>query len=547
MDKSRYNDIIQTWITEVENHAGTDAELTLKCCVDIIQYGMKTKDDALIAFGYYYTGVVYYTLNKGPLFYEAITNALSYLNRIEDWELTSRCYNLLGIASVNRGNIAVALDYYIDAIKYSAKAKADLLKAIACVNVGALYNQCGRYYEAIINLEYSLSYFGSHPELERYHEYMISTYDNIAKSYFLQGKLAEAKQSFEAIYENHADHCSPIDRLTVLCTEAMYYHVMGDHENCERCIAEVHGKTRPNMPIMDMFVDYYDYCKVLLERNKEKEFWHIMDILEPMVKTVDITNLMLRIVGLKIKFYRKNGKNGDYLKACGLYYELSERAEVENRTMMSSIINLRKNYEDMNREKKQVEIRNIELQEKSETDPLTQLNNRLRLNNYSETVFQHAAEKEQSLIVEILDIDNFKGFNDTYGHQAGDECLVKVAEVLKTMETEHNAFVSRYGGDEFVLIYKGISKEEAVIYAEELRRKIINLAIPHEKNAGAKCVTISQGLCWDVPVKGNKMWDFLHVADNMLYRVKQKQRNNYCVGNVKESEESFIIGKSWNS
>ena len=123
MDKSRYNEIIQNWMTEVEENADRNAELTLRYCMDIIQYGVKTKDDALVSFGYYYSGMVYYTLNDGMLFYEAVTNALFYLNRIEDWELMSKCYNFLGIASMNRGNVAVALDYYINAIKYCIKAE----------------------------------------------------------------------------------------------------------------------------------------------------------------------------------------------------------------------------------------------------------------------------------------------------------------------------------------------------------------------------------------------------------------------------------------
>ena len=70
-------------MNEVEVNANSNAELTLKYCMDIIQYGMKTKDDALISYGYYYSGIVYYTLNDGMLFYEAVTNALFYLNRIE--------------------------------------------------------------------------------------------------------------------------------------------------------------------------------------------------------------------------------------------------------------------------------------------------------------------------------------------------------------------------------------------------------------------------------------------------------------------------------
>ena len=547
MDKSRYNEIIQNWITEVEENADSNAELTLRYCMDIIQYGIKTKDDALISFGYYYSGMLYYTLNDGILFYEAITNALFYLNRIEDWELMSKCYNFLGIASMNRGNVAVALDYYINAIKYCVKAGADLQKAIIGINIGALYNQCGRYNDAISHIESSLEFFSSNPKDPYYHDHMMCAYGNLAKAYLLKGKLEESRKCFDSIYADHIKDGNLVDRVAVLCAEAMYFHVAGEDENCEKCIAEIHEHTTANMPIMDMFDDYYDYCRILLERDKTKEFWNILDIMEPMVKSVNLSNLMLRLLALKIKFYRKKGQNSKYLKTCSQYYELSEQAEKESRAMTNSIINLRKNFEEVNKEKEEVQIRNLELQEKSETDPLTKLNNRFRLNDYTETAFQKAMEKGTPLAVEILDIDNFKGYNDYYGHQTGDECLIKLAEVLKSMEKEHNAFVARYGGDEFILIYENISKEQAIIYAEELRRKMINQAIVHAKTSAAEYVTISQGICWDIPTDENKMWDFLHTADNMLYRVKQKERNNYCVGSLKESEAANVIGKSWNS
>jgi len=293
---------------------------------------------------------------------------------------------------------------------------------------------------------------------------------------------------------------------------------------------------------MDMFDDYYDYCKVLLDRDKEEEFWHVMEIMEPMVKSVDITNLLLRMIALKMRFYRKHGKNADYLKAAGLYFELSERAEFENRAIMNSIINLRTNLEEANREREQAELRNQLLQEKSETDALTGLSNRFRLNDYSEEAFQRALDRKTSLAVEILDMDNFKGYNDLYGHQRGDECIQLVASAIKSME-EFGAHTFRYGGDEFMLIYEDVTKEEMIEYMSELRNRVINLGIIHRASKISDVMTISQGVCWDTPVQGNRMWDYLHAADDMLYRVKQKKRNNFCIGNLSEAADQIIMSQ----
>ena len=119
-------------------------------------------------------------------------------------------------------------------------------------------------------------------------------------------------------------------------------------------------------------------------------------------------------------------------------------------------------------------------------------------------------------------------------------CIQQVAAVIKSME-EFGAFTARYGGDEFVLIYEGATKEDVIRYTAELRRRVMNLQIEHRRSKESNIVTISQGVCWDIPAHGNRMWDYLHSADEMLYRVKQRKRNNFCIGNLTEAADQIIM------
>ena len=208
--------------------------------------------------------------------------------------------------------------------------------------------------------------------------------------------------------------------------------------------------------------------------------------------------------------------------------------------MMNNVLNLRHTLEELNIEKQEIEEKNALLQEKSETDALTGLYNRFRLNDYSEEAFQRAVDNGTSLAVELMDLDNFKGYNDLYGHQKGDECLQKIARAIKSME-EFGAFSARYGGDEFILIYEGKTKEEIIECAAELRKRVLNTQIEHAASKVSNVMTISQGLCWDIPVQGNRMWDYLHSADDMLYRVKQRKRNNFCIGNLTEVSDQIVM------
>ena len=540
MNYKKYDDTVQKWISTVDKNHHRDTELTLKYCEEIIEYGKKIQDDGLIATGYYYKGASYYALNDGVRFYDALNQCMLYLSKLEEWDLMARCYNFLGIFSINHGNAAIGLDYYLNAQKCCKKGGLDSFDCIIKTNRGVLNIIYGRYNQAIEVLQEALDYYIKHPEVPRHDERMACVYVNMAKAYLCKGELIEAKCCFENIRNEHTEALQDEILLIVLATEAMYYHFAGKDDKCEERIAYIDSKITQNMPIMDMFDDFYDYTKILLERDCKEEFWKLIDIMEPMVKSLDITNLILKVLAMKIRFYRKHKMNAEYLQAAALYFEYSERAAIENNTMMNNVLNLRRTLEEVNNEKQEIEQNNALLRQKSETDALTGLNNRFRLNDYSEEAFQKAVDTGASLAVEIMDLDNFKSYNDSYGHQKGDECLQQIASAIKSME-EFGAFTARFGGDEFVLIYEGKTKDEVVKCAAELRNRVINLQIEHEQSKVSNIMTISQGICWDTPVRGNRMWDYLHSADNMLYRVKQRKRNNFCIGNLTEASDQIVM------
>ena len=540
MDYKKYDETVQNWIDIVEKNSHSDTELALEYCNKIIEYGEKIQDDGLVATGYYHKSVVYYIKNDGMDFYHALNACMSYLTKVEEWELMARCYNFLGIFSVNHGNAAIGLDYYLNALACCKQGGLEAFASTVKSNRGVLNIIYGRYDDAINVLQEALDYYSKHPENPRYDDHMICVYENMAKAYLCKGDLIEAKCCFENIHNEHEEYLEAEVLLTVLATEAMYYHYAGKDEKCQERIERIHNELTPNMPIMDMFDDFYDYTNMLLERDCKDEFWKLIDIMEPMVKSLDITNLILKILRMKIKFYRKYKMNAEYLQATALFFEYTERARIENNTMMNNVLNLRRTLEEVNTEKREMEQKNAMLRQKSETDALTGLHNRFRLNDYSEEAFQKAVDNGTSLAVEIMDLDNFKSYNDLYGHQKGDECLQQIASAIKSME-EFGAFTARYGGDEFVLIYEGKTKDEVVECAAELRKRVLDLQIEHAPSKVSNVMTISQGICWDIPVHGNRMWDYLHSADDMLYRVKQRKRNNFCIGNLTEAGDQIIM------
>ena len=295
-------------------------------------------------------------------------------------------------------------------------------------------------------------------------------------------------------------------------------------------------------PVLNAIEDFYPYCKLLITCNRKEEFWHLMDRVEPMTESLNMPRITQRIVSLKMEFYQKTGQQDLFLDLAGEFYELTLLVDKERQLINNNVIALRRNLDMSNKVRRKVEIQNRILREKSQTDALTKLGNRFQLNDYSEGVFLRACQSHAAIAVEILDIDYFKEFNDNYGHQRGDEALVAIAKQLDHMRRHYGAYCARYGGDEFILIYEDVTKEQILGYAKKLRERVMKLAMEHRFSKAFPYVTISQGICWGHPDPSSRMWDYLHTADDMLYKVKKMSRNNYSLCEV-NTPDDMIIGE----
>lgn len=533
MDFDGYSDVVNAWVNEVLNNRGYNAERTLKFCSDIKQYALEKNDAKLLGFAYYYSGETYYGLNDGENLFRNITKAISYLDQSEQWELVARAYNIMAITSLNRGNAPIAMDYYLTGLNYCKKYSLYTAENIININLGNLYLSTGQYNEAQKYFEKASRYIANEQNSESYYSVLTCIYTSLGTSFMLRGMDEKAQEYVEKLDDECWEHICKTEKLYVLCFKARFYHQMGRMSRRDECIKYVHANTDVDMAVMDIFDDFYEFCRLLLETGFDKEFWDVLGILEELVRHAKIMNLQKRIISLKIKYYRFHKDNAGYLQAAGLYYEFSEIMEQENQYMITNMLRVRSSLERANEKRREMEAVNERLQEKSETDALTHLANRFRLNDYSETAFERALNNGTSLAVEIMDIDYFKQYNDNYGHQAGDECIVSIATLLSKMQNE-SIFCARYGGDEFIIIYEGMTKAEVYQQAEQLRRSIMDMAMEHKYSLAVPFVTVSQGICFDTPKEDTKNWDFLHAADMLLYHVKKKSRNDISIGNLNE-------------
>ncbi|AFY75346.1 diguanylate cyclase (GGDEF) domain-containing protein [Synechococcus sp. PCC 7502] len=173
---------------------------------------------------------------------------------------------------------------------------------------------------------------------------------------------------------------------------------------------------------------------------------------------------------------------------------------------------------------------NEELKKLVAIDGLTQVANRRRFDQHLNTKYQELADTH-NLAILLCDVDYFKLFNDTYGHQAGDECLQKVAATIQADIRHNEDLVARYGGEEFVIILCNTSVSEALQVAERICKLVQDLHIPH-KRSPLQEVTISIGVFCQIPSLGTKPEQLITKADQALYLAKAQGRNQAVYATV---------------
>ena len=168
---------------------------------------------------------------------------------------------------------------------------------------------------------------------------------------------------------------------------------------------------------------------------------------------------------------------------------------------------------------------NLELMRMANYDALTGLANRRHFDESLNIEWKRAMRKREPMSVMMLDIDYFKSYNDTYGHLKGDEVLRKVADVIQKSLMRPADLAYRYGGEEFVLILPEISLTGTKVLAENIRKNVAALDIPHEGSEIAHHLTISIGVASLVPNSDETPTTLVSLADAALYRAKDAGRN----------------------
>ncbi|MEH2143962.1 diguanylate cyclase [Nostoc sp.] len=191
-----------------------------------------------------------------------------------------------------------------------------------------------------------------------------------------------------------------------------------------------------------------------------------------------------------------------------------------------------------------LEAKNEELQRLvtiATIDFLTQVANRRRFEEYLDIEWRRMAREKQPLSLILVDVDFFKSYNDTYGHQAGDRCLKEIARVIFNIVQRPADLVARYGGEEFAVILSNTNTFGAAHIAQRICFGVRKLVIPHQKSQVSSYVTLSAGLATVIPISNSSFQEIIAAADKALYQAKAAGRNRFVysteqTGNLEEKQ-----------
>jgi diguanylate cyclase (GGDEF)-like protein len=184
-----------------------------------------------------------------------------------------------------------------------------------------------------------------------------------------------------------------------------------------------------------------------------------------------------------------------------------------------------------------LQLANRELERLATEDGLTKLSNRRRFDEYLEREWLRQTRNKKPISLILFDVDFFKNYNDLYGHQAGDLCLMTVAESIQKKVGRSGDLAARYGGEEFVVVTPDTDSTGAWHVSENIRQELVSRRITHDRSNAAPFVTLSCGLATIMPSADIEPKVLIEMADQALYRAKQAGRNRTVVYDAQTFEK----------
>lgn len=504
----KYPEEIQKHIQECQKHRLDDPVKEIASARVLRTYAKEHHDTGLLAHADYYMANASYVQNDLKSCLHYLERAVSGFEKTHNHEDLGFCYNMMGLVYTRSGNAAAAITAYLKALRIAEENHINILGAYAEMNCADLCMELENEEQALHYLQLCESYLDRCMDNPRApFIYIVAASEGALAADSLKNTDEYNRQMviLNDLLKKHPEHEEDINVQLLHLISDSY----DDQKTKEAHIESIWNKLKNDPAFLDYHNEILSLMNILMENGNCK----IMDdLLERLSGAYDSLPLGMQtsISSFAIQYYEKLHQE-DRLKEELVKYHKS--AEKLNHQRNNSILSLLDASMDL-----AISRRTNQLLEKAaDTDALTDHPNRRAFSARADVWFDDAKKTSHELGLEMLDIDNFKHVNDTYGHTVGDDALIALARALQSLDSE-KIWSARYGGDEFVVLFNACTDDEIRRYMRSLMRNVRE----EQSRSNLPSFTISQGAINRIPQPLNRIWDFNYGADAALYQVKKK-------------------------
>ena len=511
MDLETYSKIHGDYEKQYFEYKAASDPRALKIMRKLYKYALSTGDHESIGYTCYRLAVDEYfdTGNyKAYLKYMrlAIKHLLSAKNRTEIYNI----YYLISLDAMNKGMYDVAYHYSLHARDIAFEQGLEDEGMILEENAGYLLMQMGELEEAISVTGRALKYLVKHKKHGLYYQNVSVGYFNITAAWIGLKNIKKAEAAHKKVCRFVEDNPGKFIINTfcdIALNGARLSILKGDAEGMKTHTEELIRRIGEVPQIIDFIESVSELGHELINSGELGLAGRLLEKITEKGIPEDAVSMNRVLSEFKVSYYDAVGDRKKLMKVFIEQDRIWEQLNADRKRTNKYIEDLISLTEEIKKESERVHREREELMRMANTDALTGIPNRRALNVKLEEAFENAFRDGRSLGIAILDMDDLKKYNDTYGHAAGDRCIIRLGDALSEIAQNDGVFAARYGGDEFVVIYEGMTDEQIKTLAGSI--------------TGRCELEVSQGICNAVPKEKNRSWDFLACADRALYSVKR--------------------------
>lgn len=453
-------------------------------------------------------GIAYFYSSRYEEALKYLLQAINVLDEFKNDYLLCCVLNNIGEVFYESMKYDMALDYYSRSLKISKDIKSKVNTASLLTNIGKVYLMKNKYIEA---LEYHTQ--GYNILIKEKDMVMLGEVENnLGKIYYINKNYDKAEEYlFSSLrrLENVDNKFYAIDALVNIAK----LHLVKDSNKSlyyfEKAI-QYAEKTNSKKKLSEVCKMVSDYHEKVGNFREALEYYKRYHRVEQEIITSTVGN---KLEMLKIEFeHIKENHKFEKIKV------INHRLENEISLQKSELQKIRKLNKD--------------LEKKALQDELTQVPNRSYINYHLNKAWEESLLRNPVFALFIIDIDNFKKYNDYWGHLKGDECLVKVANCLKDIQEKHKDIFGRYGGEEFIYFAKNINYDKALELGNLLKSEVEKLCLKYTLDNDSKVLTISVGGVLGKSSNFSNISNIIQIADKELYKAKNNGRNLIYLNNL---------------